>query len=160
VFTSAATECGCRAVLEIHTSAPNTGNGTNTLSFLVHGTFSLEVKQSECEAGHLPPSTSGVKNGGTTRIPSLLHMSSWRAICSLSTTTILCYVDEGCQAGRSYVFGYIKVRVKCSAYTLTVDQAIDAEKIYALLKMKRNVSNCSSTFSAPDVIFIWLWLYL
>jgi hypothetical protein len=42
----------------------------------VPGAFFLGVKLSGREAGHSPPSSAKVKNGGA--IPSLFHTSSWR----------------------------------------------------------------------------------
>jgi hypothetical protein len=43
----------------------------------VPGAVSLGVEQLECEAGHSPPSTAEVKNGGA--IPPLLHMPLWHS---------------------------------------------------------------------------------
>jgi hypothetical protein len=41
----------------------------------IPGALSLGVKQLGCEAGHLPPSSAEIKNGGA--VPPLPHISSW-----------------------------------------------------------------------------------
>jgi hypothetical protein len=55
-----------------------TDSGAQQASYLMGtGALSPGVKRPECEADHSPPTSAGVKNGGT--IPPLLHTSSWHS---------------------------------------------------------------------------------